>query len=481
MSGESAPKPASKPEPSTAEGEIRAVLRHLEEDYTEPVRDPLWQHIYLSPALEAVTALPVFRKLDRIKQLGPSHMVYPGATHTRLSHSLGVFHLSRRIISRLVRQPGCPPLSLEGVKAFLTAALLHDLGHFPYAHSLKELPLPEHEELTGRLILQDPLAAVIRDRVGTPPEAAAAIVDLGFPLQQLPRPLRKEIPFFRNILSGVLDPDKLDYLNRDAYFCGVPYGIQDLEFVISQAVPHPQKGLAITEKGLSAVENILFSKFLMYKSVYWHPTVRTITAVMKKGVFTALQDGLIRPKELCGLDDRQLTDLFAPDSSTDTPGGAAGPVEPHGPVGPGPVPADHPAAQLIQAARRPGAYRAAAEWPFDPANPQQAQLFTLEERTRREALLARRLTAYTGSPVSPGQVVLEVSPPISFEADLPLRTAEGWINFPQSATVFRRPVVRGFTENLRRIMLILPAPLAAEVQHHPHPQSLLDPQQELDL
>ena len=87
-----------------AEMRIR-ILRHLDEDHTIPVRDPLWRHIYLSPSLDAVRNTTDFQKLHGIKQLGPAYLVYPGATHTRYNHSLGVFHLAKRMIRLSVRGP----------------------------------------------------------------------------------------------------------------------------------------------------------------------------------------------------------------------------------------------------------------------------------------------------------------------------------------------------------------------------------------
>ncbi|MFQ3620254.1 MAG: HD domain-containing protein, partial [Spirochaetales bacterium] len=128
-----------------------SIIHHLDRDYTEPIRDPLWKHIYLSPPLMAIVASSPFQKLYRIKQLGIAHLVYPGATHSRFVHSLGVFHLAKRMIRGIISSEMAPPLTLEGVKAFLAAALLHDIGHFPFTHSLKELPLREHESLTADL------------------------------------------------------------------------------------------------------------------------------------------------------------------------------------------------------------------------------------------------------------------------------------------------------------------------------------------
>ena len=107
--------------------EAEKILEHLENDYTEPIRDPVWKH--------------------RIRQLGPAALVYPGATHSRRNHSLGVFHIARRMITTLVRKNTDVDITLDGVKAFLCAALLHDIGHYPFAHSLKDLGLIAHETL----------------------------------------------------------------------------------------------------------------------------------------------------------------------------------------------------------------------------------------------------------------------------------------------------------------------------------------------
>src|SRR6056297_1492176 len=281
-----------------------AIFRHLIHDYTEPIRDPLWQHIYLSPGIKRLVALDSFQKLGRIKQLGPAFHVYPGAVHTRLNHSLGVFHLSRKLLIALLEREEEVPLTKEGAMAFLSAALLHDLGHFPFAHSFKELPLKDHEQLTAEKIMEAPLATALKEWVGVDPFMVARIVDEKMPLGDR-REDREEVPFYRKLLSGVLDPDKLDYLNRDAYFCGVPYGVQDAEYILNKLHPHADHGIALEADAVTAVENLLFSKYQMYKSVYWHPTVRTITAVMKKGIFHGMQAGVITAEQLYRLDDEE--------------------------------------------------------------------------------------------------------------------------------------------------------------------------------
>ena len=193
--------------------QIRSALL---QNYSEPVRDSLWGHIYLTRELSSIIESSSFMRLHRIMQLGPTLRVYPGATHTRASHSIGVYHLARRLIIHLAEEGADEWLTVEGVKSFLCAALLHDLGHFPYTHSLKELPLKEHEALTGDLILTEEMKSLV-GKAGADPYFTAAIV-----AEDRSSEPHGELLFYRKLLSGSLDPDKLDYLSRDARYCGVP-------------------------------------------------------------------------------------------------------------------------------------------------------------------------------------------------------------------------------------------------------------------
>ncbi len=280
------------------------ILHHLQCDYTEPVRDPLWKHIYLSRGMSAIVADPTFQQLQRVKQLGPTYLVYPGAVHTRFNHSLGVFHIAKSMITTMVRRRSSQMVeelfSLRGVTNFLLAALLHDLGHFPYAHSLKELISTSHETLGRHIIEDSSLTPLIRDIPLGDPTYIGLIIDDTIELNSdsLATPLspkeQAEITQYRGFLSGPMDPDKLDYLNRDAFFCGVPYGIQDIDI----AIEHMLKG-----EGKLHIDNLLFSKYLMYKQVYWHPTVRSATAMIKRGVEAGFTDGSLQEEDLYNLDD----------------------------------------------------------------------------------------------------------------------------------------------------------------------------------
>ena len=364
------------------------ILHHLENDYTEPIRDPVWKHIYISRELLKVVEQEQFQKLDRIRQLGVAALVYPGATHTRRSHSLGVFHLARRTILTLVRRNREVPITLEGVKAFLCAALLHDIGHYPFAHSLKDLSLEAHEALAAREI-RGSFAPVIRSSLGVQPEAVAAIIDKGSSYRG-----DVNVGFFWKILSGVLDPDKLDYLNRDAFFCGVPYGIQDVDFILEEVFPHPLNGVAISPKGITALENILFSKYLMYKTVYWHKTVRIATAMIKKVIAMALEQRVVSAADLYGLDDEQFSARFTA--------------------------AMFPAFGLIDDTRHRCLHKQVLRMPFSAENAAHRRLERISERLGQEREIAGEASRTLGREVPPEWVVVDVPERLSFDVEIPV-------------------------------------------------------------
>ena len=400
----------------------RSIVEHLNTEYTEAVRDPLWQNINLTPALKSLISLGEFQKLAGIKQLGPAYLVYPGATHTRLNHSLGVFHLAKRIIERVVVDPRSPSLSLAGVKAFLCASLLHDVGHFPYTHSFKDLPLTDHEVLTGRIVLSPVFRRVLSDEVGVEPETVAAIVDENLDARRDP-----EILFFRRILSGVLDPDKLDYLNRDAFFCGVPYGIQDTDFFIDKIVPTPT-ALALDEGGLGSVESLLFAKYQMYRSVYWHRTVRIATAMIKKAVLLGLESGNLNKQELYGLDDAHFYEALSAREADFY--------------------------QLAGMVFERRLLKTACETPYSPE--QHAFAADLGVRLEIESRIADQLRREFGDDLADWEVILDVPEPISFEVDLLIHRAGEFLPFRESGSIFSASIVEGFTRSLRKTRLFLP-------------------------
>jgi hypothetical protein len=298
------------------------------------------------------------------------------------------------------------------------------MGHFPYAHSLKELPLEEHEALTARIILSEPVKSLAA-AAGADPALSAAIVDKNLPGSGT------ELLFYRKLLSGCLDPDKLDYLNRDAHYCGVPYGAQDVDFILSRLHPHAERGVDIDSRGIPSVESLLFSKYLMYRAVYWHHAVRSATAMVKKALLGGLESGLIAGEELYDLDDQGLFSLIESRS-----GGAA------------------PAASvfpLVQAVRDGRLFATAAEFPFDEKL--HKPLLDIGGRSRLEESLAGELSAALEKPISTRELIIDVPEPVSFETGL-FVSDEGR-SFAGSSSAFKPELVEAFVKSLRVVRIFI--------------------------
>ncbi len=383
--------------------------------FTAAVRDPIWKHIYMTEQLFDASKSLAFIRLSRIRQLGPAYIVYPGAAHTRASHSYGVYHVARMLLETLV-QRGADWVSETGCFSYFAAALFHDAGHFPYTHSLKELPLKNHESLTADIIRGEPVRSLI-GKTGADPEQAAAIVDTTIQTDD------PETLFFRRLLSGVLDPDKLDYLTRDAFFCGVPYGTQDTDFVLSRLVPHKEKGITVASSAVLSVENLLFSKYMMYRSVYWNRHVRIATAMMKKTLYSALSSGAVTAEELYNQDDEGIYRLIESKQ--------------------------FPAKSAAQKLYEHKLYTIIFEIPFDEQNPRHIRLEDLAERDSLERQFAENLTRLQSRSVNAADILIDIPERISFENDLHIYDARD--SFSGRPSVFTDEAVRQFTKALRII------------------------------
>ncbi|MHC1692103.1 MAG: HD domain-containing protein [Sphaerochaetaceae bacterium] len=414
-------------------------IAFLSSGFNGSIRDPLWKDIPLSAGFKALYHCPAMQKLGRIKQLGPAFHLYPGAVHTRLSHSLGVFHIARLILLSLLRtwiDEGTPiPLTHMGMQSFLSAAMLHDLGHFPYAHALKELPLREHEQLAADLIMDNPhMQDILRDDIGACVQWVCAIIDTGIVCDN------PEITFYRALLSGTLDPDKLDYLSRDAFFCGIPYGMQDASYIINR-LAYIDPGLpAIPVSAIGAVEHLLFSKYLMYQNVYWHRTTRAATAMIKKALYLALMDQVITKQALYGLDDESFFQL------------------------PQQYPHFAPFA-LLEQVRDNQLFTTHMQIAFNGSRSLQDHCCHLERRLETEEALFNMLHLQYPA-MQRHEIIIDVPENISFESDIPIMLPNGaTAPFNTIDELFTKPVVEAFTSSLRKIRIFGPRSLdSREVQ-----------------
>lgn len=270
----------------------------------EVVRDPLWDNITLDEtALGLVDSAP-FQRLRYVRQLGHAFLVYPGATHSRFEHALGAYHLTKRALSALEIRGELAGSSEEDCLAVTLAALLHDVGHYPFSHSLEEAGFPSHEA-QGETRLT---SGVLSERL-------AAIGGKDFPARVADLMRSRSASPLQGLISGTLDLDKIDYLCRDSRMCGVPYGTVDVDRLLASitmvpAGPLGERTLGVQEKGVSALESLLFAKYQMYRNVYWHHAVRSATCMFKRAARASVKAGTVTRERVAELTDDELMQLL---------------------------------------------------------------------------------------------------------------------------------------------------------------------------
>lgn len=211
-----------------------------------------------------------FQRLRRIRQLGTSYLTFHGAEHSRFSHSLGVYEITRRIISQFERS-GYKDWMPEERLLTLCAALLHDLGHGPFSHSIEEAFEMNHEDWTCRIIMENTeITAILRDVSEDFPEKVASVISKTY-----------EHEIVVNLVSGPLDADRMDYLLRDAYYTGVNYGTIDIDRILRMLRPYHGR-VVVKESGMHAVEDYLMSRYQMYWQVYFHPVTRSSEIILRQ-------------------------------------------------------------------------------------------------------------------------------------------------------------------------------------------------------
>jgi HD superfamily phosphohydrolase len=282
----------------------------IEFETVATIRDQLYDRIPMSAEELALINTPPFLRLERIQQLGFASRVWPGARHTRFEHSLGVLHLMRKALAHLRDLPGGKAVTATHARTLAAAALLHDIGHYPFSHAIEELgqPVQPHEQVGRRVITSEPIARVLRERWGVDPDRVAAIIDPhGYELAPEDRLLRA-------LLSGPLDVDKMDYLPRDARACGVPYGGVDTERLIDSLEIREidgQRTITVGEKGISPTHSLINARQEMFDNVYWHHTNRACMAMLLRAIQEALIAGTLSATDLTTVDDADLLNLLA--------------------------------------------------------------------------------------------------------------------------------------------------------------------------
>ncbi len=234
-------------------------------------KDPIHQYIYVQEKIiwDLINAKE-FQRLRRIRQLGTSFLTFHGAEHSRFSHSLGVYEITRKVIAQFERNEYDEWPKEERLVA-LIAALLHDIGHAPFSHSMERVFQSHHEDWTKSIILGD--TEINQLLTDFDRQLPMRIVDV------INKTYEKHIVV--DLISSQLDADRMDYLLRDAYFTGVNYGTFDLERILRVIRPYNGK-IVIKDSGMHAVEDYLMSRYQMYWQIYFHPVTRSGEIILRK-------------------------------------------------------------------------------------------------------------------------------------------------------------------------------------------------------
>ena len=365
----------------------------------EILRDPVWNNIRIDELTLDLVDTEVFQRLRYIRQLGWSYLVYPGATHSRFEHALGTHHLSRRTLALLCESNSSISISETDQAIVRSAALLHDVGHYPFSHALEEIGALHHEDVAKPLITEGGVAAHLVSRLGS--DAPEKIFELirG----------RSDSPL-QGLISGSLDLDKIEYLKRDAFMCGVPYGEIDVDRLTNSlvVVADPDSGkqtLGVQEKALSALESLLFAKYQMYRNVYWHHAVRSATAMYKRLVEDAVKAGVVSVQSLARYTDEGLMHR---------------------------IESGRPAA-LLSALKERRLYKRAAEWPAAELDQAKVEWIATDRQRVAEAenALAREFGLASGEllldfPAKTEMLGLDI-PVLRRSGKVERLTGEGWI------------------------------------------------------
>ena len=234
-------------------------------------RDPVHDYVHVDhPIIYQLINSKEFQRLRRIKQLGTSGFTFHGGEHSRFSHCLGAYEISRRILS-IFEEKYAEQWNSDENLLTMTAALLHDIGHGAYSHTFEGLFGTDHEKMT-QLIITSPETEVNQILLQVAPDfpnRVASVIDHTYPNKQVVQ-----------LISSQIDVDRMDYLLRDAYFTGASYGKFDLTRILRVIRPI-ENGIAFQQNGMHAVEDYVVSRYQMYMQVYFHPATRAMEVLLQ--------------------------------------------------------------------------------------------------------------------------------------------------------------------------------------------------------
>ena len=282
--------------------------------YGKRIADPVHGTVEVSPLELEVISGPAFQRLHNVKQLGLAHLVYPGADYSRFSHSLGVCHVTGRILTSLRERAGVQIDDTE-IQQYRLAALLHDIGHYPFSHAMEraindyfvgrnllqpvQSTLPsvsggdnsvdmsffKHEDLAKEILEKDKVLRGTLDKAGVGPD------DIYSKILRLPKAKPGR---FANLISSDIDADRIDYLLRSARHTGLPYGSVDLDYLVTQLRADESTRICFTHRALRTAEHLLLARYFDYQQINYHKTVSGLELLLEDVLKTLLRAEALR-------------------------------------------------------------------------------------------------------------------------------------------------------------------------------------------
>lgn len=416
----------------------------------EGVRLPPGDTAPLTPRVRALLDTADMRRLARVSQLGLVGLVYPGAVHSRLEHSLGVYRLAIEFLRRLKDDPRfASAVGPDDASAFIAAALVHDIGHWPFCHPIEDMGLaeiPRHESLVEGILASGPVADVLDSSWGLSPQRIASLIT-GTAADPAGRILH-------SLLSGPIDVDKMDYLARDSLHAGVPYGrnFDQPRLLASLCLDERGEALAITDKGRTAAELMVFARYVMFSEVYWHHAVRSATAMLQRAVW--LVRAAVDPAAVVRTDDPGFTAWLAA-VAEGTPAAllVAGLFGPRRQL--------FKRAASFDALRQPEVHAALAGRRYD-------DMVAVSSR------LAARLSPHIGRAIDPHLLLVD-APPVEREVEFRLQVRERpdrgnaatprWRRLEDASPVVRSLAHEQFDNLVKRVRIFAEPDVAAAIAH----------------
>jgi uncharacterized protein len=424
------------------------------------VRIPPEVDVPLTPRVRQLIDTADFRRLARISQLGLVPLVYPAAIHTRFEHCLGVFRLALLYLKQLAHDERfVQAVRPEDAETFCAAALLHDLGHWPFCHPIEDICLPSvpsHELFANSFLLEGEISDVLRHDWGINPRNVVAL------LSEKPRDQTARI--LTSMLSGPIDIDKMDYLYRDSLHAGVPYGrhFDQQRLLGSLCLNEAGDGLALSDKGKTAAELMVFARYVMFSEVYWHHGVRAATAMLQRAFY--LLHGALELDSLFRMTDHEMIDELrrAAAGGAGSAGGTA-------------------AGELLDGLFGPTRrlYKRLAQYSF-------LEHRDLYQRLARRpypwlAACAERLTALVsaalGRVVAPHEILFD-SPPmareVQFDVDIHFPKENRYRSLGEVSPVIRTLATEQFDDYVKRVRIFAHPRIVAELRRLTNLSELLD-------